>query len=36
MSKEQFAFGDRVSVSLSLGRIVEAVVKAVIEHTDGL
>ena len=32
----QFKVGDRVKVSLPLGHIVEATIRAVIEHTDGL
>jgi hypothetical protein len=32
----QFKVGDRVKVSLPLGRIVDATVKSVIERTDGL
>ena len=32
----QFKVGDRVKVSLPLGRIVDATVKAVIDRTDGL
>ena len=32
----RFKVGDRVRVSLPLGRIVDATVKAVIERTDGL
>ena len=32
----QFKVGDRVKVSLPLGRIVDTTVKAVIERTDGL
>jgi hypothetical protein len=30
-----YAVGDRLKVNLHTGRIVEATVKAVIEHTDG-
>jgi len=30
-----YAVGDRVRVNLHTGRIVDATVKAVIEHTDG-
>jgi hypothetical protein len=30
-----FKIGDRVEVTLHTGRIVEAVVKAVVERTDG-
>jgi hypothetical protein len=32
----QFSVGDRVTVSLSSGRVVDAVVKAVINRTDGV
>jgi hypothetical protein len=32
----QFNVGDRVTVSLSSGRVVDGVVKAVINRTDGL
>jgi hypothetical protein len=32
----QFKVGDRVKVSLPLGLIVDATIKAVIERTDGL
>jgi hypothetical protein len=32
----QFKVGDRVQVTLPLGRIVEATIKAVIDRTDGL
>jgi hypothetical protein len=30
-----YAVGDRIKVNLHTGRIVDATVKAVIEHTDG-
>lgn len=32
----QFKVGDRVKVMLPLGHIVEATIRAVIEHTDGI
>ena len=32
----QFKVGDRVTVSLSAGRVVDGVVKAVINRTDGI
>ena len=32
----QFKVGDHVKVSLPLGRIVDATIKAVIDRTDGL
>ena len=32
----QFKVGDRVTVSLSSGRIVEAKVKAIVNQTDGV
>ena len=32
----QFEAGDRVSVSLSAGRVVDGVVKAIINRTDGV
>ena len=32
----QFKVGDRVKVMLPLGHIVDATVRAVIEHTDGI
>jgi putative ribosome biogenesis GTPase RsgA len=35
-STRQFKVGDRVKVSLPLGRIVDATIKAVIDRTDGL
>jgi hypothetical protein len=31
----QFRVGDRVTVSLSAGRVVDGVVKAIINRTDG-
>ena len=33
--ESRYAVGDRVKVNLHTGRIVDATVKAVIEHTDG-
>ena len=33
--EQDYAVGDRVRVNLHIGRIVDATVKAVIEHTDG-
>lgn len=35
-SPRQFKVGDRVKVSLPLGHIVDATIRAVIEHTDGV
>ena len=32
----EFKVGDRVTVSLSAGRVVEGVVKAIINRTDGV
>jgi hypothetical protein len=32
----QFKVGDRVKVSMRGGKVVDAVIKAVIERTDGL
>ena len=32
--ERQFRVGDRVSVSLSAGRVVEGIVKAIINRTD--
>ena len=32
----QFTVGDRVTVSLSAGRVVDAIVKAIINRTDGV
>ncbi len=32
----QFKVGDRVKVSLPLGHIVDATIRAVIEHTDSI
>ena len=34
--ERQFKVGDRVTVSLSAGRIVDGVVKAVINRVDGV
>ena len=34
--ERQFKVGDRVTVSLSAGRIVDCVVKAVINRVDGI
>jgi hypothetical protein len=34
-SEQDYAVGDRVKINLHTGRIVDATVKAVIEHTDG-
>ena len=34
--ERQFKVGDRVTVSLSAGRVVDGVVKAVINRVDGL
>jgi hypothetical protein len=34
--ERQFKIGDRVTVSLSAGRIVDGVVKAVINRVDGV
>jgi hypothetical protein len=33
--EQDYAVGDRLKVNLHTGRIVDATVKAVIEHTDG-
>ena len=33
--EQDYAVGDRVRVNLHTGRIVDATVKAVIEHADG-
>jgi hypothetical protein len=35
-SPHQFKVGDRVKVMLPLGHIVDATIRAVIEHTDGI
>jgi hypothetical protein len=35
-SPKQFNVGDRVKVSLPLGHIVNATIRAVVEHTDGV
>ena len=32
----QFKVGDRVTVSLSSGRVVDATVKTVVNHADGV
>lgn len=34
--ERQFNVGDRVTVSLSAGRVVDGVVKAIINRTDGV
>jgi hypothetical protein len=34
--KHQFKIGDRVTVSLQTGRLVEATAKAIVQKTDGL
>ena len=34
--KRQFKRGDRVKVSLSVGQVVDATIRAVIESTDGI
>jgi len=34
--EESFKVGDRVTVSLSAGRVVDGVVKAIINRTDGV
>jgi hypothetical protein len=36
ITDRQFRVGDRVTVSLSAGRVVDGVVKAVINRTDGV
>jgi hypothetical protein len=33
--ESSYAVGDRVKVNLHTGKIVDATVKAIIEHTDG-
>jgi hypothetical protein len=33
--EQDYAVGDRVKINLHTGRIVDATVKAVIDHTDG-
>jgi hypothetical protein len=33
--EQDYAVGDRVKVNLRTGRIVEATIKTIIEHTDG-
>ena len=33
---DEFKVGDRVTVSLSAGRVVDGVVKAIINRTDGV
>jgi hypothetical protein len=33
--EQDYAVGDRVQVNLHTGRIVDAPVKAIIDHTDG-
>jgi hypothetical protein len=35
-AKKQFKVGDKVKVSLPLGHIVDATIRAVIERSDGL
>ena len=35
-NKREFKVGDRVKVSLPVGRIVDATIRAVVEHIDGL
>ena len=34
--ERQFKVGDRVTVSVSAGRVVDGVVKAIINRTDGV
>ena len=34
-AEQDYAVGDRVKVNLHTGRIVDATVRAVIDHTDG-
>jgi len=34
--KREFKVGDRVTVSLSAGRVVDGIVKAIINRTDGV
>jgi len=33
--KREFKFGDKIRVNLHHGKIEDAIVRAVIEHTDG-
>ena len=35
VQESRYAVGDRVKINLHTGRIVDATVKAIIEHTDG-
>jgi len=36
MPEKKYKIGDRVKVSLPLGRIVDATIRAVIDRTDGV